>query len=804
MKISLNWLRNYIEIQEGSEQLSSILTMTGLEVEGVETYESIKGGLKDLVVGEVLTCVPHPNADRLKITTVNLGHGEPVQIICGAPNVAAGQKVVVAPVGTLLHPTHGDPFEITRSKIRGEYSEGMICAEDEIGLGTDHQGVIELDKNSEPGSKVTQYFEVESDTVFEIGLTPNRGDATSHIGVARDLRAVLKRDLKWPSIEEFKVDNHDLPIEVEIKDPEACPRYSGLSFTHIKIEESPGWLQNRLKSIGLTPINNIVDITNYVMHETGQPLHAFDADKIAGHKVVVQKLKEGTKFITLDEEERSLSADDLMICNQQEGMCIAGVFGGLHSGISENTTKMFLESAYFSPDTIRKTGMVHGLKTDAAFRFERGTDPHITVYALKRAAILIRQIAGGLISSDVIDVYPKPIDNCRIPIKYKNIDRLIGVKIDRTEIEEILERLDIVLSDKNNDGFTAVVPPYRYDVTREADVIEEILRIYGLNRIEIPRHLDSSFLAEFPEKDPHRIKSRIGQLLSSRGFYEILTNSLTKPAYSELIAELDPQENVEIINKLSEDLGVLRQSLVFSGLEVLTYNINRKQNNLKFFEFGKIYRKKAKGYSEKQRLALFMTGSLEKENWKRKETPVVYHDLLAQAQMVLEAMTDHTLTQTPLSSSLFSYGSTLMAGDRQIGIGGRINSKILRLFDLSKEIFYVELDWDLLLKISNDNIVYEEVSRFPEVRRDLSLVLDKKISFEQIRKLAKTQETFLIKEMNVFDLYEGHNLGKDKKALAITFILQDKKKTLTDKVIEKAMKRLMDTFENELGAIIRK
>jgi len=804
MRISLNWLKQYIFLEETPEQLADILTMTGLEVEGIEIFESIKGGLKGLVVGEVLTCVQHPEADRLSLTTVDIGAGKPVQIVCGAPNVAKGQKVVVAPVGTVIYPINAEPFEIKRTKIRGEFSEGMICAEDEIGLGADHQGVIEMKTDLPNGSEVTHYFEIENDIVFEIGLTPNRGDATSHIGVARDLKAFLRRKLEWPSVDQFKVERNIMNISVEIRDKNACPRYSGISITGINVQTSPRWLQNKLESIGLSPINNIVDITNYVLNETGQPLHAFDADKIANGRVIVQTLANGTKFTTLDEVERTLSADNLMICDSNGGMCIAGVFGGAGSGITKETVNIFLESAYFSPDSIRKTSQQHGLKTDAAFRFERGTDPNLTVYALKRATMLIKEIAGGQISSEIVDEYPSQIPDREVEITYKNVDRLIGITIDRENIFSILESLDIKIENKTHDGFTAIVPPYRYDVTREADVIEEILRIYGLNNIKIPPKVSAESLAEFPQKDPINILSRTSKLLAANGFYEILTNSLTKPDYAESVDEIDTSANVAIINKLSEDLGVMRQSLLFSGLEVMAYNINRRQTDLKFFEFGKIYHKKAGGYKEKQCIGLFITGLREKENWIRKDSPVIFHDIIGASQLVVDSLCGEIITQSPSRQSIFSFGCSLKVGDRDIGIAGRINPRILKLFDISKEIFYSELDWDLLLKISNDNIVYEEVTRFPEVRRDLSLVLDKDVSFEEIRRLAQKQETFLIKEMNVFDLYEGENIGKNKKALAISFILQDKKKTLTDKVIDKTMKRLMNTFETELGAIIRK
>ena len=573
--------------------MATCLTSTGLEVESVELHETVKGGLQGLVIGEVLSCSKHPNADKLSLTTVDVGNGKILPIVCGAPNVAVGQKVIVAVPGTTLYTAKGDPFTIKSTKIRGEQSEGMICAEDEIGLGENHDGIIVLSTNLPNGTPAATYYDVQSDHVIEIGLTPNRADAASHMGVARDIKASKKRALKLPSVDQFKVQNKNLPIAVEVENLEACPRYSGVTISGVKVTDSPSWLKNRLLAIGQTPINNIVDITNFVCHEMGQPLHAFDADHVAGNKIIVKTLSEGTTFVTLDKKERTLKAADLMICNAQEGMCIAGVFGGAKSGITESSKNIFLESAYFSPEYIRRTSMHHQLKTDASFRFERGTDPNNTVYALKRAALLIQEIAGGEISSDIVDVYPEKIENRAFIVKYKNIDRLIGKNIPREEIISILERLDIQIVKKDENSFTVSVPPYRVDVSQEADIAEEILRIYGFNNIELAETASADYLASFPAKDLNAYKKTIGELLVSNGFFEIWTNSLTNHAYQQKHNLSFTGSPVEILNKLSEEQGILRQTMIFTGLEVCSYNINRKQKDLKLFEFGKIYYKEA-------------------------------------------------------------------------------------------------------------------------------------------------------------------------------------------------------------------
>lgn len=805
MKVSYNWLKKYIDISETPEELGRILTDAGLEVESITPFETIRGGLKGLVIGHVVTCEKHPGADRLHITTVEVGNENLLPIVCGAPNVASGQKVVVAKTGTTLYPLKGDPFIIKKTKIRGEISEGMICAEDEIGLGSSHEGILVLDTDLPPGTSAAEFFQIEKDHTFEIGLTPNRGDATSHIGVARDLKAILSRVVKWPSVENFSVDEITSEISVTVENTEACPRYSAVCISGVTIKESPRWLQQRLQSIGFTPINNVVDITNFVLNETGQPLHAFDAGKISGNTVIVKMLPGGARFTTLDEKERTLNPDDLMICNKDSGMCIAGVFGGIDSEVKDSTTNIFLESAYFSPDYIRKTAQYHGLKTDASFRFERGTDPNLTVYALKRAAILIKEIAGGKISSDIIDIYPEKIEDVEINATYKHIDRLIGKQIDREEIHAILERLDINTEDETEEGFTAIVPPYRVDVQREADLIEEILRIYGFNKVELPDTLGSSFLAEYPENDPNPWVNKINAMLVGKGWYEIMTNSLTRPEYVEWVDELDAAHNVEILNKLSEDLGVLKQTMLFTGLESLAHNINRKQTNLKLFEFGRVYKKTATGYADENRLALFLTGKTIAEDWRKIAREINYYDLAAIVHAIIDITTAsrNKIDLQPFSGSMFEYGSVLTYNDRTLGHIGKINEVISKKFEIKQEIFYAELDWDLLLKSTCHNIVYAEVSKFPSVKRDLSLVIDKTVSFSEIEGVAKITEPHLIKDIRIFDVYEGERIEKGKKAYAITFILQDEERTLTDKIIDKTMSKLMKAYENETGAMIR-
>jgi phenylalanyl-tRNA synthetase beta chain len=804
MTISYNWLKDYIDIPESAEDLGKILTSTGLEVEHVDPFETVKGGLKGLVIGEVLTCAKHPNADKLSLTTVDVGGERSLPIVCGAPNVAAGQKVVVALPGTTVYPSKGEPFTIKSAKIRGEVSEGMICAEDEIGLGESHAGIMVLNTTAKNGTPASTFFDIQSDYTIEIGLTPNRVDAASHLGVARDIKASQNRDVRWPSVDSFRVNNTSLPIAVEVKNTEACPRYSGVTLTGVTVKESPAWLKNRLLAIGLTPINNIVDITNYVLHETGQPLHAFDADAIKGNKVIVKTMSAGTKFITLDNKERTLTTNDLMICNTQEGMCIAGVFGGTHSGITANTTKVFLESACFSPDYVRKTSMHHGLKTDASFRFERGTDPNITVYALKRAALLIQELAGGEVSSDVVDIYPQPVANRLIEVKDKNVTRLIGKALTRQEVKEILTRLDITVSNEQPDRYTVSVPPYRVDVLQEADVIEEILRIYGFDNVELKAYAGSDFIAEFPEQDINKFKTTLGHLLTGNGFYEIWTNSLTNLQYQQKHQLTFAGEPVEILNKLSEEQGILRQTMLFTGLEVCAHNINRRQKDLRLFEFGKTYGKSGGRYFEEEVLALYMTGNTETENWQHKTQPTSYHDLAQQVMQIVQKSGLGNVSQQVIQDPLFDYALQLLDRNKVIGKLGRVKTPLLKEFGIKQEIFYAELNTSLLFKAANPKLVIQEVPRFPEVRRDLSLVLDKQVSFDAIRAMVLETERKLVREIIAFDVYEGSNIPAGKKAYALGFTLLDENKTLTDEEIEKTMNRLMTAFEQKLGAVIRK
>lgn len=816
MKISYAWLREYIDIPESPEELGQVLTSTGLEVESIESFETVKGGLKGLVIGEVLTCSKHPNADKLSLTTVDVGGEKILNIVCGAPNVKAGQKVVVALVGSTLYPSKGEPFTIKAAKIRGEQSEGMICAEDETGLGEGHEGIMVLDTNAVNGTPAAAYFNVQSDHVFEIGLTPNRADAASHIGVARDIKAAKKRSLAWPSIEGFNTTGEDSnPISITVEDRKGCIRYSGLTINGVTVGESPVWLQNRLRSIGLTPINNVVDVTNFVLHEVGQPLHAFDAGKIAGKKVIVKTLPAGTKFTTLDGKERSLLVTDLMICSEREAMCIAGVFGGVDSGITGQTQQVFLESACFAPDYIRKTAMHHQLKTDASFRFERGTDPEITVYALKRAALLIKEIAGGTISA-ITDIYPEEIPGKEILVKDKNVNRLIGKTIPRSEIFDILERLDIRITDKGDDAFTVVVPPYRVDVEQEADIVEEILRIYGFNNIELSDRTGTEFFAEFPVREHEKYKRAISEMLVSNGFFEIWTNSLTSKSFYEQHPVPLKGEPVEMLNKLSEEQGIMRLSMLFTGLEVCVYNINRKQKDLKMFEHGKIYWKETREmkdsaksskniYHEQEKLALYMTGNEETENWQHKTQPVSYYDLTQHVYEILRKSGFRSIRKSPLAEAPFEYGLTFSdENGNEIGKAGKVRASILKSLGIRQELFYAELNSSLLFKAANPKLVIQEVSKFPEVRRDLSVVLDRQVSFDEIKELIHSIERRLIKDIIVFDVYEGENIPRSKKAYAMGFTLQDESKTLTDEEIDKTMNRLITAFEQKLGAVIRK
>jgi len=817
MNISYNWLKNYIDIDLTPEKASEILTDIGLEVGGIEETQSVKGGLEGLIIGEVLTCEKHPDADKLSKTTVNIGQAEALPIVCGAPNVAAGQKVVVATVGTVLY-SGDDSFTIKKSKIRGEVSMGMICAEDEIGMGSSHDGILVLPADVAVGTLAKDYFEVETDTCIEIDLTPNRVDGASHFGVARDLAAYLKQQnpdvqVKMPSVDTFITDNTNYPVDVRVENTEACPRYCGVTISNITVKESPKWLQTRLKAIGLSPINNVVDVTNYVLHELGQPLHAFDGAKIKGDKVIVKTLADGTLFKTLDETERELSDQDLMICNAEEGMCIAGVFGGIDSGVSNSTSKIFLESAYFHPVWVRKTAKRHTLSTDASFRFERGIDPNITVHALKRAALLIKEVAGGNISSDIIDIYPQPIANFEVAIKYSNVHRLIGKELSKETIKNILNGLEMEIMSETEDGLELSIPPYRVDVTREADVIEDILRIYGYNNIEMPDSVNST-ISYSPNPDNHKLTNLIANQLTSNGFSEIMCNSLTKGSYYETLKSYQPEQLVELANPLSNDLGVMRQTLLFGGLESIQHNRNRRNADLKLFETGNCYyytpgasKNVVESYNEDQHLAIFMSGNKATANWNTPEQPVSFFDLKNQLENTLAqlGLSFSDFSEEETTSDLFAEGLSLKIGDKTVINYGLVNAKLLKAFDIDLPVCFAEIKWELILKKSSKKtITYSEISKFPEVKRDLALLLNADVKFAQVKAIAQKTEKKLLKSVSLFDVFEDKKLGAGKKSYAVSFILQDENKTLNDKQIDKIMKKFMMNFEKELGAQIRK
>lgn len=807
MKISYSWLKQYLNVNWEVEKVSELLTDLGLEVEGVEEIESIKGGLKGIIVGEVLTCEKHPNADKLSITTVDLGGDEPVQIVCGAPNVAAGQKVPVATVGTTLY--DGDEsFKIKKGKIRGEVSLGMICAEDELGLGSGHDGIMVLDSDIKSGTRAAEVFNIESDFTIEIGLTPNRSDAMSHYGVARDLWAGLRRydanfDLTFPSVEEFKIHNNDLPIEVVVENTERAPRYAGVTLTNITVKDSPEWMQNHLKAIGLTPINNVVDVTNYVLHELGQPLHAFDASKIVGNKVVVKTADKGSKFITLDDVERELHEEDLMICDSEKPMCIAGVFGGNHSGVSNETTSIFLESAYFNPVSVRKSSKRHALSTDASFRFERGIDPNTTIYALKRACLLLEEVAGAKVSSEIFDNYPEAIEDFKVSITYKRVNTLIGIDIEKEMIKSILSDLEMTIENETEEGLDLIVPAYRNDVTREADIIEDILRVYGYNNVDFGTKLNSSI--SFSEGfNVERTTEVIANQLASIGFNEMMANSLTTSKYAESVESLNNDNNVVILNPLSSDLGVMRQSLLFGGLESISHNINRKRSSLKLFEFGKSYHKFESGYNEKKHLALFTTGNQNEESWNGTSVYTDFFYIKSVAMNILEKFGITELKQKPSSSDIFQEGITLLKGKLKLVELGVVKKSVLKGNDIKQNVFYADLDWENIISLgSKTDIKFQGLPKFPEVRRDLALLLDSDVKFADIYNAATQGERKLLKSVNLFDVYEGNKLPEGKKSYAVSFILQDSDKTLVDKVVDKIMYKLVKTFEKQFGAELR-
>ncbi|POS02734.1 phenylalanyl-tRNA synthetase beta subunit [Flavobacterium croceum DSM 17960] len=806
MRISYNWLKQFIKIDLPSEETSALLTDLGLEVEVVEKYESLKGGLKGVIVGEVKSCEKHPDADRLKVTTVDLGEGNIVQIVCGAPNVAAGQKVPVATIGTKLYDKEGNEFEIKKGKIRGQESHGMICAEDELGIGNNHDGIMILDNSLKTGTPLAEVFNIENDEIFEIGLTPNRADAMSHYGVARDLRAGLIQkgkniELITPSVSSFKVDKRILKIDIDVKDSKLAPRYCGVTISGVDVKESPEWLQNRLKAIGLTQKNNIVDVTNYILHDLGQPLHAFDASKIHG-KIIVKTVETGTKFTTLDDVERILDKDDVMICDEKGPLCMAGVFGGKNSGVTDTTTNIFLESAYFNPVSIRKTAKRHGLSTDASFRFERGIDPTLTEYALKRAALLIQEVAGGEITSDIIDVYPKKLEDFTVFLNYEKAFRLIGQELPKETIKRILASLDIKVNSSSDAGLGLTIPAYRVDVQREVDVIEEILRVYGYNNINFTKKLNAT-VAKAGRTEDYKIQNVVASQLNALGFHEMMANSLTTAEYVKLSDSLKEENNVAMLNPLSSDLSVMRQSLLFSGLEAVSYNINRKNSDIKLFEFGKSYKKILSGYSEKKHLALFATGNSYQESWALPQTNGSFFFFKAYVVSILERLGFNKLVHTIVNQDVFAEGVALAYGKDTLVELGTVKKSILKHFDIKQEVLYAEFNWDLVIKLISNKIKFQDIPKYPEVRRDLALLLDESVSYEQLLKIAQQTEKSLLKDVNLFDVYEGTNLPEGKKSYALSFILQDTTKTLTDTQIDKIMSKLKQNYETELSASLR-
>lgn len=820
MNISYNWLKEYLKFDLTPQQTSEVLTQIGLETESVEEVQTIKGGLKGLVIGEVLTCKDHPNSDHLHLTTVNIGDGnEPLNIVCGAPNVAAGQKVVVATVGTTLY-SGEEEFKIKRSKIRGEESLGMICSEAEIGLSNNHNGIIVLPEDAVVGTPAAEYYNVQSDWVFSVDITPNRVDAASHYGIARDLAAYLKQQgksfsLTKPSVDDFAIDKKDGGIEVIVENREACPRYSGLTIRGVTVKESPDWLKNKLLLIGLRPINNIVDITNFILYETGHPMHAFDAAYIKGDEVVIRTLPEKTKFTTLDDQERELSDKDLMICNSEEGMCIAGVFGGKNSGVTENTKDIFLESAYFHPTWVRKTARRHGLNTDSSFRFERGADPNNTVYALKRAALLVKEIAGGEIAGEIRDIYPVEIERPKVVLSYDKTNKLIGKEIPKDDIKSILKSLDIEIEAESESELTLRIPTYRVDVTRDVDVIEDILRIYGYNNVEVSHSLKANLSYKTATDRKQNLQTLISEQLTANGFDEIMNNSLTKKSYYE-IQETYPLKNcVTLVNPLSNDLSVMRQTLLFGGLESIVYNRNRKHSDLCFYEFGNCYfydadKKKDNDilaeYSESTYAGLWITGKRTHKNWAAPEEQSSVFELKAHIEniMIRIGIGKDRIIYEPLQNDLFSTAMSIGTNNRKLGYFGVVSKAIRKSFDIESEVFFAELNWDLLMKDSEKHKVqFFEISRFPEVSRDLALLIDKSVTFAQIEQVALKSERKLLKNVVLFDVYEGKNLPEGKKSYAVNFIIQDEEKTLTDKQIDKVMSKIQQNLQNELGAQLR-
>lgn len=820
MNVSYKWLKEYVDFDLTPQEVEQALTSTGLEVDALEEVQTVKGGLKGLYVGQVLTCEMHPNSDHLHVTTVDLGNGEPRQIVCGAPNVAAGQKVIVADLGCVLY-NGDDSFTIKKSKLRGVDSFGMICAEDEIGVGTSHDGIIVLPEDAPVGQPAAEYYHLESDWVIEIDITANRSDALSHYGVARDLYAWLKRNgyqtsLHRPSCDGFKVDNEDLPIDVKIENTEACKRYACLSLTDCEVKESPEWLQNKLRVIGLRPVNNIVDITNYVMMAYGQPMHCFDADMVAGNQIVVRTQPEGAKFVTLDGEEHTLGEHDLSICNAEHPMCIAGIFGGKGSGTYETTRNVVLESAYFHPTWIRKSARRHGLSTDASYRFERGIDANGTVYALKQAAILCQQLTGGKVSMQIRDVYPSPIENAHVSLSYGYVNALIGKEIEPSVIKNILESLEMEIKSENSHGLELSVPSYRVDVRRPCDVVEDILRIYGYNNVEIPTQLKSSLTIQGDEDRAAHLENLVGEQLVGCGFHEILNNSLTKTSYYHDLNRYPEKSTVKIMNPLSTDLGVMRQTLLFGGLESIMRNVNRKQSNLRFFEFGNCYKYVAeqdnqedpiKAYQQAYHLGLWVTGKRVEGSWAHADEPSSFDELNAYVQNIFTriGVPSGMLVTEKSDNNIFSHGLTIKnRGGKIIAELGIVCNKLLKRVDVAGEVYFAEINWTTLMKLTRKNKVeYTELSKYPAVSRDLALLIDKQTEFSQIEKTAFQTEKKLLKRVELFDVYEGKNLPEGKKSYAVNFILQDEQKTLNDKQIDGIMQKLIKNLTEKLGAELR-
>ena len=820
MNISYNWLKEYVNFDLTPDEVAAALTSIGLETGDVEEVQSIKGGLEGLVIGEVLTCEPHPNSDHMHITTVNLGQGDPVQIVCGAANVAAGQKVVVATLGTKLY--DGDEcFTIKKSKLRGVESNGMICAEDEIGIGTSHEGIIVLSEDVVPGTLAKDYYNIKSDYVLEVDITPNRSDACSHYGVARDLYAWLIQNgrqatLKRPSVDAFKVDNHDMNIDIVVENTEACPRYAGVAIKNVTVKESPEWLQNKLRLIGVRPINNIVDITNYILHAYGQPMHCFDADKIKGGKIVVKTCPEGTKFVTLDEVERKLSDRDLMICNAEEPMCIAGVFGGLDSGTTETTKDVFLESAYFHPTWVRKTARRHGLSTDSSFRFERGIDPNGTIYALKEAALLVKELAGGEIASEIKDNYPAPIADFPVELSYEYTNALIGKVIPAETIKSIVTSLEMKITGETPEGLSLLVPAYRVDVQRPCDVVEDILRIYGYNNVEIPTSVKSSLSVKGDVDKSVKLQNLVSEQLVGCGFNEIMNNSLTAATYYEGLETYKPENLVQLMNPLSNDLNVMRATLLFGGLESIQHNANRKNADLKFFEFGNCYHFNAEkknpekvlaAYSEELHLGLWITGKRVSNSWAHPDENTSVYELKAYVLNIFRRLGVNFggLVFGNLTDDIYSVAiSVHTRGGKLLATFGVLHKKIQKAFDIDNEVYYADLNWKELMKaIKNNTVAYKEISKFPAVKRDLALLIDKKVQFAEIEKIAYETDKKLLKSVELFDVYEGKNLEAGKKSYAVSFMLQDENATLNDKQIDKVMQKLIANLQNKLDAKLR-